>query len=902
MTDVPTKPATEVASQPGPAETPPLTITLDGRPVTAEKGELIIAVAEREGIFIPRFCYHPRMKPVGMCRMCLVEVVGPRGATLQPACYVSVADGQEVITDSPKVRKAQEGVLEFLLVNHPLDCPVCDKGGECPLQDQTLSYGPGETRFIEEKRHFEKPIPISHLVALDRERCIQCARCTRFAEEVAGEPLIDFYGRGDRVEVSIFPGQPFASYFSGNTVQICPVGALTATPYRFKSRPWDLEQAETTCTTCSVGCRVVVQSSAGRMVRYLGIDSDPVNQGWLCDKGRFGFAAGDAEDRLLAPMVRGEGSLADAHWNTALRRAASLIESALSSRGPGSVAVIGGARLTNEGAYAWAKLAKSVIGTDWVDAQLGDGLPAEMVLGLPGASIDDACNARAVLLLSPDLREELPVLFLRLRHAALEKGLPIVELSSSPTSLTRYSKAALAYRPGEAAVAVRGLLGAVSGKVGASGGSGTAGIAAGELAAAADLLRAALGGDADGPGDGGDGSGLVVVIGRPSLAEAEGGIVDAASALVERFPAARFLPVLRRANVRGALEMGLAPGMLPGRVSLADGGDWFAAPTAWGKVPAERGGGCGEILQAAAAGEIESLILLGADPVADFPDRELATARPRNGEVGRRRRRLPHRVLLARRRRPARCRARREERHHDKLRGPRQPCRPEGGGSRCRLGRLDDRGGAGGRPGRRPRPVERPPDHRRDRAARHVAPWPDVRGVGRSDGPRRRAAADSAWQGRFGDHRRPPRRRQWPDRPDRDTRYPCGRAAGVADASRRGDPRRRGHRFRRGTEPPPPGGPRRSASGPATPGLRSPHPTATLSVSCRAAAFTMREPSSRTPRSSRSWPMRRASPPTRQSSTASGSAPATRCGCARLGARRKSRWKVTQRSQGESRL
>src|SRR5688572_14531155 len=249
-----------------------VSITVDGKVIEARKGEMIIAAAERNGTYIPRFCYHPRMKPVGMCRMCLVQVVGPRGPQLQPACFVPVAEGQEIITNSPAVKKAQDGILEFLLVNHPLDCPVCDKGGECPLQDQTLTFGPGETRFVEEKRHWEKPIPLSELVLLDRERCIQCARCTRFADEVAGDPLINFAGRGAHTEISTFPDSPFASYFSGNVVQLCPVGALTAEPYRFKARPWDLDQVETTCTSCSVGCRIAVQGSGNRVTRRLGID------------------------------------------------------------------------------------------------------------------------------------------------------------------------------------------------------------------------------------------------------------------------------------------------------------------------------------------------------------------------------------------------------------------------------------------------------------------------------------------------------------------------------------------------------------------------------------------------------------------------------------------------------
>ena len=408
-----------------------VSFTLDGRPATGRKGEMLIAAAERAGTFIPRFCYHPRMKSVGVCRMCLVEVSGPAGATLQPSCYVEVQDGSEVVTDSDKVKKAQDGVLEFLLINHPLDCPVCDKGGECPLQDQTLAYGPGESRFVEEKRHFEKPIPISELVLLDRERCIQCSRCTRFADEVAGEAQIDFIGRGEQLEVNTFPELPFTSYFSGNTVQICPVGALTATPYRFTARPWDLDQVESTCTTCAVGCRVAVQSSANRVTRLLGIDADPVNHGWLCDKGRFAFETVNADDRLTEPLVRKDGALVTASWHEALSAVATGLTEATAAGGAESVAVIGGARLTNEGAYAWAKLAKGVLGTDSVDAQMGDGLPAELTLGLPRATIDQMASADTVIVLSGDIREELPVLFLRLRAAIVDGKTKLVELTPS---------------------------------------------------------------------------------------------------------------------------------------------------------------------------------------------------------------------------------------------------------------------------------------------------------------------------------------------------------------------------------------------------------------------------------------------------------------------------------------
>jgi NADH-quinone oxidoreductase subunit G len=580
-----------------------LEFTLDGRTVRARKGEMLIAAAERAGTFIPRFCYHPRMKPVGVCRMCLVEVSGPRGATLMPSCFIEAAPGMDVVTDSAKVKKAQDGVLEFLLINHPLDCPVCDKGGECPLQDQTLAYGPGETRFVEEKRHFEKPIPISELVLLDRERCIQCSRCTRFADEVAGEAQIDFIGRGEQIQVGTFPELPFTSYFSGNTVQICPVGALTATPYRFAARPWDLDQVESTCTTCSVGCRVAVQSSSNRLTRMLGIDIGPVNHGWLCDKGRFAAEAVNSEDRLTEPMVRKDGTLVAVSWHEALEAVATGLNAAVADR-PESVGVVGGARLTNEGAYAWARLAKGVLGTDSVDAQLGDGLPGDVVLGLPRATIDEAAGAATVVLLSGDIREELPVLFLRLRAAAVDGALAIVELSPQATSLTAYAAVSLRYRPGESAAFVDALV---------------AGVTPPTLptdAAAIDRARQLL---SNGP--------MVVVVGRPSLAEDGELVADAAQKLAAAFPQARFLPALRRGNILGALDMGLAPGILPGRVSLEDGRSWFE--DAWGAVPEVRGRGTADILAAAAGDQasgpaVTALVLLGADPLTDFPDRRLA--------------------------------------------------------------------------------------------------------------------------------------------------------------------------------------------------------------------------------------------------------------------------------------
>ncbi len=572
-----------------------VTLTIDGKEVQAPRGELLIKVAQNHGSYIPRFCWHERMKPVGMCRMCLVEVEGMRG--MQISCATPVADGMVVNTQSPNVKAVQDGVLEFLLINHPLDCPVCDRGGECPLQDQTLAFGPGESRFVEEKRHFEKPVPISDLVLLDRERCIQCGRCTRFAAEVAGDPLIDFGERGNNTQVITYPDEPFSSYFSGNTVQICPVGALTASAYRFRARPWDLHTVETSCQTCAVGCRGALQSTSNRIVRLLGVDSEPVNQGWLCDKGRYGYEWVHSDERVRAPMIRKNGELVEVSWPEALDAASAGLKAAVDGKGASSIAVLGGARGTNEDAYVWARFAKGVLGTDNVDAQLSDGLPAEVVLGLPGATIADLDHARAVILVAPDLREELPVLHLRVRRAAVELGVPVIEIAPRATGLTRDVTAVLRHAPGEAGAMAGQFARALAGDGTASG--------SGSIEKAVSAL------------DGRDGD-IVVVLGRQSLAESPESIVQAAAALAA-VPGVTFLSALRRGNVRGALDLGLTPGFLPGRVTLDSARDHYTA--AWGSVPREAGVDASGVLEAAAAGTVDTLVLLGADLIEDFPDR-----------------------------------------------------------------------------------------------------------------------------------------------------------------------------------------------------------------------------------------------------------------------------------------
>ncbi|MDA3037989.1 MAG: NADH-quinone oxidoreductase subunit NuoG [Actinomycetota bacterium] len=557
-----------------PTDAPPaLTITVNGASVRCAPGELLIAAAERAGTYIPRFCHHERMKPVGMCRMCLVDVDSGRGPALQPSCMVTVAEGMVVDTESPRAKRAQEGILEMLLVNHPLDCPVCDKGGECPLQDQTVAFGPGESRFVEEKRHYEKPIAISDLVYLDRERCILCDRCTRFAKDVAGDPLIHFIARGNETQVNTFPDHPFASYFSGNTVQICPVGALTAEPYRFTARPWDLAEVESTSTVDTTGARVVLQSSRDRLVRVLGLDSEATNWGWLSDKERFAYEASAGPTRLVEPLRREDDEFVPARWSAASSFAAEAIKDK-------RVGVLGGARLTVEAQFAWSAMLEQLATSVIADTQLADGLPAQLVLGLPRATIARACAPGGVVVhIGADLKEELPTLFLRLRHAIQNDGVSLIELTPGATSLSPMSAASIHPVPGALAQAARDAV------------SGTGG-AAYEIASR--LLAS--------------GRPVTVIGGRGNLAEDASFAAEAISTIVGEVDNVRFLPALRRGNVHGALELGFTPGFGPGGVRESTGNQADAVG----------------ILEAAANGAIDTLILLGADPLGDVPDADLA--------------------------------------------------------------------------------------------------------------------------------------------------------------------------------------------------------------------------------------------------------------------------------------
>jgi NADH-quinone oxidoreductase subunit G len=399
-----------------------VTVTVDGVVVEVPAGTLIIRVAEMLGTAIPRFCDHPLLEPVAACRMCLVEIEGQ--GKPQPSCAITVSEGMVIKTQhtSELAEKAQAGVMEFLLINHPLDCPICDKGGECPLQNQAMTNGQGETRFQGTKRTFPKPINVSAQVLLDRERCVSCARCTRFADEIAGDPFIELLERGASQQVGISEDQPFDSYFSGNTIQICPVGALTSAKYRFRSRPFDLISAPTACEHCASGCALRTDVRRSSVMRRLAWDAPEVNEEWNCDKGRFAFPY-TSQARLTQPLVRDDdGNLVPASWPEALRIAAAGLAKTGETTG-----VLSGGRVTIEDAQAYAAFAREVLGTTDVDFRsraVSNEETAFLANYVAGTSLDvtyaDLEVASSVLLVGFEPEDESPIVFLRLRKAALK--------------------------------------------------------------------------------------------------------------------------------------------------------------------------------------------------------------------------------------------------------------------------------------------------------------------------------------------------------------------------------------------------------------------------------------------------------------------------------------------------
>ena len=428
-----------------------VTVTIDGFEITVPKGILVIRAAELLGIQIPRFCDHPLLDPVGACRQCLVEVEGQ--AKPLASCTTTCTDGMKVRTQlsSPVAEKAQRGVMEMLLINHPLDCPMCDKGGECPLQNQAMSTGAGETRFTEAKRTFAKPIALSSEVLLDRERCVSCARCTRFAEQIAGDPLIELLERGPEQQVGTADGVPFDSYFSGNTVQICPVGALTSAAYRFRARPFDLVSTPSVCEHCASGCRQRTDHRRGVVSRRLAGDDPQVNEEWNCDKGRWAFTYATQPDRLVTPLVREDGVLRPASWPEAIGAAAAGLAAAR-----GRAGVLTGGRLTLEDAYAYAKFARVALASNDIDSRARPHSAEEaqfLAARVAGRGVEinyaDLERAPAVLLAGLEPEEESPIIFLRLRKGARAGKVKVYSMAALAThGLAKLSGTLLPAVPG----------------------------------------------------------------------------------------------------------------------------------------------------------------------------------------------------------------------------------------------------------------------------------------------------------------------------------------------------------------------------------------------------------------------------------------------------------------------
>ncbi len=586
----------------GPAAVPPedlVTVTIDGIEVSVPKGTLVIRAAEQIGVEIPRFCDHPLLDPVGACRQCMVEVEGQRKP--MASCTITCTDGMVVRTQltSPVAEKSQRGIMEFLLINHPLDCPVCDKGGECPLQNQAMSAGQADTRFEGTKRTYPKPVPISTQVLLDRERCVLCARCTRFSQQIAGDPMIELLERGALEQVGTGAGEPFESYFSGNTIQICPVGALTSAAYRFRARPFDLVSSPSVCEHCANGCATRTDHRRGKVMRRLAGNDPQVNEEWLCDKGRFGFRYAQLPDRLDHPLVRDTpgGELRPASWPEALEIAAKGLTAAR-----GRAGVLTGGRLTAEDAYAYAKFARIALRTNDIDfrarvhsAEEADFLAARVAgrgVGLDGTGVDYAAleKAPAVLLAGLEAEEEAPMIFLRLRKAHRRNRQRAFCLAPFATrGLTKAGGTLLPAAPGTEPE----WLDALASSVGLD--------AVGQEAA--EALRQ---------------EGAVILVG-----ERLAGVPGALTAAVRfaRATGARLAWVPRRAGERGALEAGALPILLPGGRPLADPRAREEVAAVWrvAELPHRFGRDTSRILDAAESGELAALVVAGVE-VDDLPD------------------------------------------------------------------------------------------------------------------------------------------------------------------------------------------------------------------------------------------------------------------------------------------
>jgi NADH-quinone oxidoreductase subunit G len=599
------------SSTPATATKPDLVnLTIDGVALAVAKGTLVIRAAEQIGVQIPRFCDHPLLEPVGACRQCMVEVAtpGPDGS-LRPmpkpmaSCTTTVSEGMQVKSQhtSAMADKAQSGLMELLLINHPLDCPVCDKGGECPLQNQAMARGRTTSRFEDVKRTYPKPVNISAQVLLDRERCVLCARCTRFSEQIAGDPFIALVERGALQQIGIFQEKPFESYFSGNTVQICPVGALTGAAYRFRSRPFDLVSTPSVCEHCASGCATRTDHRRGTVLRRMAANDPAVNEEWNCDKGRWAFTYASGTDRITDPLVRDQdGNLQVASWPEALAAAARGLLAARDAKGVG---VLVGGRVSAEDAYAYSKFARIVLQTNDIDfrarphsVEEADFLASNVVATGPAAAgaggsvtYDEIQAAKTVLLVGFEPEDESPIVFLRLRKAVRKTRTAVFAIAPlASRGLEKLGGTLITASPGTEAKVLQMLADSASSGNGASG----------DIAAA----RAGL-----------DAEGALILVGE-RLGSVPGAL-SAAAALASG-SGARLAWIPRRAGERGALESGALPNLLPGGRPVTESAARAEVGAAWDVVglPAKVGRDTSAIIAAARAGELAGLLVGGIDP------------------------------------------------------------------------------------------------------------------------------------------------------------------------------------------------------------------------------------------------------------------------------------------------
>ena len=565
-----------------------ITFTLDGREVSAPENIMLADGARYGDVEIPVFCYEPKLgQPVGACRMCLVEIEGiPK---LQSACSTPVKDGMVVNTQTERVREAQQAVVEFLLVNHPLDCPVCDKGGECPLQDITFGWGAGRSRFIEPKRHFQKPLDLSPLVAIDRERCILCYRCVRYSQEVSEDHQLVLLERGEHSYVGTFDSRPYVAPFSANIVELCPVGALTSTAYRFRARPWEIEGAGSICTLCPAQCNVTLTVRDERVLRVLARDNAGVDDGWLCDVGRFAYQAITAEERVTEPLVREHGELVPASWERALDAAAAAL-----SKAKGRVAALAGGGATNEEGFLLARMMREALHSPDVAHRPGAARPTELerALAAPAlqASVPDVEFAHALLVLDCDPIDDAPIIDLRIRKGVRRRGVKLAVASSRPSALDGGATVAARYAPGAGEAFVAALDAALRGDEGVEALAAAAGADAAVIRELAELLS-------------GGGEDVVIVWGE-RLGYGERG------------------PNALRALLNVAHRLGLAAAAGAGLLELPSAANGRGLREACGASDgAPRG--AAEIAQALADGALGALYLLDSDPLRTHPDRAL---------------------------------------------------------------------------------------------------------------------------------------------------------------------------------------------------------------------------------------------------------------------------------------